>query len=575
MRITDTADLWWKNAVVYCLDVETFMDWDDDGCGDFAGLAQRLDYLADLGVTCLWLMPFYPTGRPRRRLRHHRLLRRRPAAGHARRPRRGGPHGERPRHAGDRRPGRQPHLRQAPVVPRGRVVESTRRTATSTSGAPTRRRTRSKRGRVPRPGEQHLAAVGEDRGVVPAPLLQAAARPQRHQPAGARRDRQGDGLLAGARPVRVPGGRRPVPAGDRRASTRPRRGGCPTRTSSCATLRAFVGRRTGDGVLLGEVNLPHRAAGAVLRRPGRRRADHAVRLHQRCSTSTCRWPAADAGPLAQALTARPAISPDNQWATFVRNHDELTLDKLSDAEREEVFAAFGPDPEHAGLRPRPAPPAAADAGRRPAADPDGLQPAVLPARHPGAVLRRGDRHGGGPRPRRPDGGAHADAVDRRAQRRLLPGAEAPAAPAGGERRLRAGARQRRRPAHRPRLAAVVHEAADPPLPGVPGAGLGRVRAAATSRTPTCSRTSAAGRTARWSPLHNLGRRAAHRAADAGRTATARTGWTTCCRTAATPLSDKGRAELRAGGLRLPLAAGGRARAAAGCSDSPAAEEHGR
>ena len=61
MRITDTADLWWKNAVVYCLDVETFMDWNGDGIGDFAGLAQRLDHLVDLGVTCLWLMPFYPT----------------------------------------------------------------------------------------------------------------------------------------------------------------------------------------------------------------------------------------------------------------------------------------------------------------------------------------------------------------------------------------------------------------------------------------------------------------------------------------------------------------------------------
>ena len=61
MRISDTSDLWWKTAVVYCLDVQTFMDWDDDGMGDFAGLAERLDYLADLGVTCLWLMPFYPT----------------------------------------------------------------------------------------------------------------------------------------------------------------------------------------------------------------------------------------------------------------------------------------------------------------------------------------------------------------------------------------------------------------------------------------------------------------------------------------------------------------------------------
>jgi glycosidase len=46
----------------------------------------------------------------------------------------------------------------------------------------------------------------------------------------------------------------------------------------------------------------------------------------------------------KALKARPAIHPDCQWATFVRNHDELTLDKLTDAERQEVFAAFGPEP---------------------------------------------------------------------------------------------------------------------------------------------------------------------------------------------------------------------------------------
>ena len=63
MRITDTSDLWWKNAVVYCLDVETYMDWNGDGCGDFAGLAQRIDHLADLGVTCLWLMRCARPGR--------------------------------------------------------------------------------------------------------------------------------------------------------------------------------------------------------------------------------------------------------------------------------------------------------------------------------------------------------------------------------------------------------------------------------------------------------------------------------------------------------------------------------
>ena len=38
MRIAETSDLWWKNAVIYCLDVETFFDDDGDGTGDFAGL---------------------------------------------------------------------------------------------------------------------------------------------------------------------------------------------------------------------------------------------------------------------------------------------------------------------------------------------------------------------------------------------------------------------------------------------------------------------------------------------------------------------------------------------------------
>src|SRR5688572_20349778 len=54
-------DLWYKNAVVYCLDVDSFMDSDGDGFGDFEGLMRRLDYLSGLGVTCIWLQPFYPS----------------------------------------------------------------------------------------------------------------------------------------------------------------------------------------------------------------------------------------------------------------------------------------------------------------------------------------------------------------------------------------------------------------------------------------------------------------------------------------------------------------------------------
>jgi maltose alpha-D-glucosyltransferase/alpha-amylase len=51
-------DLWYKNAVIYCLSVATYMDANGDGIGDFPGLMRRLDYLHGLGVTTIWLMPF-------------------------------------------------------------------------------------------------------------------------------------------------------------------------------------------------------------------------------------------------------------------------------------------------------------------------------------------------------------------------------------------------------------------------------------------------------------------------------------------------------------------------------------
>ena len=61
MRVSQTGDVWWKSAVFYCADVETFQDSDGDGVGDLRGMTDRIEYLADLGITCLWLMPLYPT----------------------------------------------------------------------------------------------------------------------------------------------------------------------------------------------------------------------------------------------------------------------------------------------------------------------------------------------------------------------------------------------------------------------------------------------------------------------------------------------------------------------------------
>src|SRR6266487_48683 len=53
--------LWYKDAIIYELHVRAFYDSNNDGIGDFAGLTQKLDYLEDLGITTVWLLPFYPS----------------------------------------------------------------------------------------------------------------------------------------------------------------------------------------------------------------------------------------------------------------------------------------------------------------------------------------------------------------------------------------------------------------------------------------------------------------------------------------------------------------------------------
>ena len=60
--------LWYKDAILYEVHVKAFYDSNGDGLGDFRGLIEKLDYVQDLGVTALWLLPTYPS--PGRRLRH-------------------------------------------------------------------------------------------------------------------------------------------------------------------------------------------------------------------------------------------------------------------------------------------------------------------------------------------------------------------------------------------------------------------------------------------------------------------------------------------------------------------------
>ena len=60
-KSSESDVLWYKRAIIYELPVKSFYDGNADGIGDFPGLIEKLDYLEGLGVTCLWLLPFFPS----------------------------------------------------------------------------------------------------------------------------------------------------------------------------------------------------------------------------------------------------------------------------------------------------------------------------------------------------------------------------------------------------------------------------------------------------------------------------------------------------------------------------------
>jgi glycosidase len=122
-------------------------------------------------------------------------------------------------------------------------------------------------------------------------------------------------------------------------------------------LREYAGRRRGDSMLMGEVNVDADQIQSYFE-------DHGEALHlqlgflinQRLWLSLARG---EAAPLEDLIRHLPVPPPDAGWATFLRNHDELTLDKLSADERDEVFAAFAPSEDMRiyghGIRRRAAP----------------------------------------------------------------------------------------------------------------------------------------------------------------------------------------------------------------------------
>jgi trehalose synthase len=351
MRIRDTADLWWKNSVVYCLDVETYMDWDDDGIGDFAGLLQHIDHLADLGVTCLWLMPFYPTADLDDGYDVKDFLGVDPRLGDL------GDVVELVRTARDR----------GMRVIADLIVNHTSdqhpwfRSARSSKDSPFRD-FYVWRAEEPPPTKDQVVFPDQEDAIWT--LEEKTGEWYRHRFYSHQPDLNtanpkvrdviaktiGFWLELGISGFRVDA----VPFAIADAASTPG-DEVDDPHEFLRMLCAFLGRRSGDAILMGEVNLPYPDQAKFFGVPdpadGGGAADGGTDINEltlqfdfiAMQATYLSLAREDAGPLARALSARPPIPHDAQWATFVRNHDELTLDKLTEDERKEVFAAFGPE----------------------------------------------------------------------------------------------------------------------------------------------------------------------------------------------------------------------------------------
>jgi maltose alpha-D-glucosyltransferase/alpha-amylase len=325
-----TSDLWWKNAVIYCLDVQTFFDADGDGCGDLAGLTSRLDYLAGLGVTCVWLMPFYPS------------------------PERDDGYDIVDFFAIDDKLGTLGDFVEFVRTARDRGMRVIVDLVVNHTSVRHRWFEQAREGREnpyhdfyvwrderpEDPGE--VIFPGEESSIwsydrkarrwymhrfyTEQPDLavdNADVRDEIAQIAGFWLQQGLSGFRIDAVPFLI-------------------ESGAPDPHELLRDLRAFLGRRNGEVMLLGEVNLPPQESRKFFGDDG----DELQMLfnfpvNQALFLSLARE---DATPLRSALEALPDIPPECQWANFVRNHDELSLDKLTDSERAEVFAAFGPKP---------------------------------------------------------------------------------------------------------------------------------------------------------------------------------------------------------------------------------------
>jgi len=363
-------DLWYKNAVIYCLSVGHLYgrQW-RRAIGDFKGLLRRLDYLQGLGITTIWLMPFQPSARQRTMGYDISDY-----------------YGVDPRYGtlGD-------FVEFYPWLPANAASASSSILSSTTlrmripwfrdsqtfEGFAVSRLVRLVRQEarqcqpghgVSRRAKIHLELRQGSQGLVfPTVFYDFQPDLNTSKPVCAGRDPQDHGLLDSTRRVRFPDGRGTVR--DRHQRTE---GSHPGRnnTRCCARSGNFckwAARPT--PFILGEANvLPN----TDMEYFGKGRRPHPDDVQFFSSTRICSTPmaSADSRPLGQGrwlATKTPALRPA-QWGLFLRNHDELDLGRLTKgAARGGCSRAFGPDKDmqlyNRGIRRRPCPDAGGD--RRP------------------------------------------------------------------------------------------------------------------------------------------------------------------------------------------------------------------
>ena len=345
-------DLWYKNAILYCLSVGTYLDANGDGIGDFQGLLRRLDYLQGLGITAIWLMPFQTSPGRDDGYDVADYYGVNPAFGTL------GDfveftHGASQRglrviidlvvnHTSNEHPWFQEARRDPASKYRDWYVWSKKKPPNANRGMvfPGVQRSTWNYDSLAKAWYFHRfydfqPDLNTANPAVQAEILKIMGFWIQLGVSGFRMDAVP--FVIGTKGADVP---------------KPRE-----QYNMLRSFREFLQWREGDSIILAEANVVPRTDMEYFGSAGERMPmmfNFQVNQHLFYALAS-----ADARPLAKAME-RTRIKPDNsQWGNFLRNHDELDLGRLTEAQRRTVFRAFGPRPTdqlyNRGIRRRLAP----------------------------------------------------------------------------------------------------------------------------------------------------------------------------------------------------------------------------